>query len=105
LENIGKYGNSKVECENVTSLEEKSDKYHDIKDINGENHLLFALTKGDMEENSLFNISNNSFVFHYSQSSDDSRTKEDHEARLNGLGKFHKNNLMEFKPPSYMVKN
>jgi hypothetical protein len=77
----------------------KSDKYHDIKDINGGNHLLFWPTKGNMEESSLLYTSNNSFMFHYSQSSKDLGTKEEHEALLNWIEIFHKNKFNRIQAP------
>jgi hypothetical protein len=51
LEN--KDGHLKVDVKNGTWLEDKSDNYHDIENISGEYHFLFALTNGDREESAL----------------------------------------------------
>jgi hypothetical protein len=37
----------KVDVKNGAWLEDKSDNYHDIENISGEYHFLFALTNGD----------------------------------------------------------
>jgi hypothetical protein len=96
LEN--KDGISEVDAANGASLLEKRSKYHDIKDLNGENCLLFASKMEDTEAGSLVN---NSVMLDYNQSSEDSGTKEEQDDFLKEIEQFHKNNLMEFKLPKF----
>ncbi|KAL6603002.1 hypothetical protein ACP70R_043363 [Stipagrostis hirtigluma subsp. patula] len=53
------------------------------------------------EDQALSKVSNNSFMFDYTNGGDDSGTEEEQAAFMKELERFYKEKMMEFKPPKF----